>query len=202
MKTISGHIFDDIKINEKSLIIDIGALYGIFTNVILEEYNCFVEAYEPSKDNFKKLSEINNIKLKYFNKAVGGFNRIQKFYVYGLGWDGGANSLINHSKGSKNKIIDSYNIEVISLNNILEKHKTIDVLKIDCEGAEIEILQYTDLKQLKKCKQITVEFHQFRDYFNVKKNDVNKILNRLSPLFDYELIKGHPDCLFTNKEKI
>jgi len=194
---ISGHLFDSTKLNENSLVIDIGALYGIFTNVIIEKYNCFIEAYEPSKDNFKTLSEINNKKLKCFNKAVGGYNRIQKFYIYGSGWHGGSNSLINHSKGSKRKIIDSYNIEVISLNDILKKHKDIDLLKIDCEGAEIEILKYTDLEQLKKCKQITVEFHQFRNYFNVKKENIDEILNRFSSLFNYKIIKGHPDCLFT-----
>ena len=50
---------------------------------------------------------------------------------------------------------------------------------------------------LTKCKQISVEFHSFRDYFNVTKKDIETIKNRLKKYFKI-MITGeqHPDILF------
>ena len=189
---ISGHCFEEDKINENSVVIDIGALYGIFAKPMLEKFNCYIESYEPSKDNFNKLNKINDVKFKAFNKAVSDFTGKANFNVFGYGWDGGSNTLID----SKRSPTESYIVDVISIDNILKNHSKVDLLKLDCEGAEKNILLNGDLDLLYRCDQISVEFHTFRDYFDITKKDVDKIVERLSGIFHCKLIGGHPDGHF------
>lgn len=196
MININGHKFNNKELNEHSMVIDIGALYGVFSEPILREFNCYVEAYEPSKDNFEKLSKIDHPKFTAVNKAVSNYTGEANFNVFGYGWDGGSNTLIK----SKRKPVESYKINVISLNDVLKSHDNVDLLKLDCEGSEKDILLNTDLDLLSKCKQVVVEFHTFRDYFGINKKDVKKITERLSEKFDYRLSGGHPDCLFIRKK--
>jgi len=192
---ISGHTFKENKINKNSVIIDIGALYGIFANPMLEKFHCYIESYEPSKDNFEKLKKINNPKFKAFNKAVSDFTGKSNFNVFGYGWDGGSNTLID----SKRTPTESYKVDVISIDDILKNHSKVALLKLDCEGAEKNILLNGDLNLLSRCDQISVEFHSFRDYFDITKKDVDKIIERLSKRFHCKLIGNRPDGLFIRK---
>ncbi len=50
-----------------------------------------------------------------------------------------------------------------TLESILDEHSldTVDLLKVDCEGAEYEILESTSAKTLARVRKICVEFHRF-----------------------------------------
>lgn len=75
-----------------------------------------------------------------------------------------------------------------------------DLLKIDIEGAEIELFNSTSDEVIKNIDQITVEFHDFIDELNIKK-DVDKIKKRMEILGYYCFIFESPnkDVLFVKK---
>jgi len=63
--------------------------------------------------------------------------------------------------GSMGKVFEGGEIEVksIRLDDVLEKHETVRLIKIDVEGSEYEIL-FTS-KKLERVKVITGEFHEY-----------------------------------------
>ena len=80
-------------------------------------------------------------------------------------------------------------VQTISLNDFIKKNKLkkIDFLKMDCEGAEYEILYNLPKNVLNSIKKISMEYHNINETYNVtnlvaflEKNDfeVNAIINK------------------------
>jgi FkbM family methyltransferase len=197
---INGHNFDESPFTQESVVIDVGALYGVFSKPILERFNCYVDAYEPSKDNYLSLLNIKHPRFRAVNKAVSSFTGSAYLNVFGYGWDGGSNTL-SRSQVCDSQRKESYQVEVINIKEVLRPYKTVELMKLDCEGSEKEILLRGDMSSLLKCKQIVVEFHAFRDYLDISAEDIEAIIQRLYPFYMPKLEGCHPDCLFTRREK-
>jgi len=62
-------------------------------------------------------------------------------------------------------------IDTVTLKNIFEdnKIKRCDFLKMDCEGAEYEIIYNTPLKYLKKIRSISMEYYKNGNINKLKK---------------------------------
>jgi hypothetical protein len=56
---------------------------------------------------------------------------------------------------------DKISVDCLTLEDIFKKHrlKKLDLLKLDCEGAEYEILYETPAEILAKIKEIRLEYH-------------------------------------------
>lgn len=154
-------------------IVDIGANQGLFT---LAAYNIFrakIYAYEPNNKVFAKLKyHCNFCNADACNQAVGLNN--------------GKVELQSAKDSLHTKTIDSEvgEIEQISLTRVLKKAgNNIDLLKLDCEGAEWEILQ--DNECLKKVRAITMEYH------TDEKNDHNSIKQILENA-GFKIIRHQP----------
>lgn len=143
----------DKKINA---VLDIGSNIGITAHYwLFKNPKVKIYCYEPSKRNFKRLTENTkkfkkNIELK--QSAVSNFNGYSKLYKSETGVN---DSIID--KVSK----DFDKIKVIKINDILKKifsnFKNLDILKIDTEGCEREILKSIDKKYFKKIRIINIE---------------------------------------------
>lgn len=118
-----------------------------------------VYSYEPQKDNYELMKE--NVCLNNLNKQITLFR-------YGIGATKGQKELFlsedntgAHSfyTGKKPK---RENVDVITLKDVLCENEIVmcDFLKMDCEGAEFEILCSTDEETLKRIKTISLEFHE------------------------------------------
>ena len=126
------------------LVIDIGANIGVFT--VLAGRYAHVESYEPESNNYNLLCqniETNKSNAIPFKLAVG------KSGV----------STINDLQGCSQLGAPGEEVAVISINNILNKFKNIDFLKIDCEGSEYDILEDITHDNLSKCEHMGIEFH-------------------------------------------
>jgi len=160
------NIYDkyQIKVEKGDTVIDIGAHIGVFSIYACElSETGKVYAFEPFIENFKRLENHKNINhkenLAIYNLGVSSITGVQTLHLSPDNNTGG-HSL--HLKTESDKTID---IETIRLNDFCEKENItqIDFLKLDCEGAEYEIL-LSDESILNKVKKIIMECHPHKDH--------------------------------------
>ncbi len=172
--TVTEMLFDNpydkfYKISKNSVVIDIGAHIGAFS-VYAAYKGAKVYSYEPEKENFGLLKEniaLNSLDedIKAFNIAVwgsGGYGHLLVFNKFSL-W----NTMISEW-GLKNRLQKSGKqvVKKITLSDIFKMNhiKNCDFLKMDCEGAEYEILFKTPKNILRRMKNLVVEYHQLKDH--------------------------------------
>lgn len=143
----------DLKLTKDSIVVDIGAHVGIVSMSIAKQFGCKVWAYEPEPENFRRLRA--NIEANGLGDLVTPFNlAVTKHGTSVIISPNKANSggatIYGHDEGTL--------VESTTLGKILKDVGTIDLLKIDCEGAEYEILENAN-GLLKKVLAIRGEFH-------------------------------------------
>lgn len=116
-------------------VVDVGANIGTFAFFI---YNQAKEIYciEPVRENLNCLNatvlENNLTKIKIIPKALSNYEAKGMMLTNGEAGDGGWSLSTN----------GSYIVDVTTLNKLVEEAKIdyIDLLKLDCEGSELQIL--------------------------------------------------------------
>ena len=152
-----------------SVVIDVGAQMGIFSIFsALRDKSIKVYSYEPFLPNytlFEKNIKLNNLSKQIFpfNKGVGKKNEMRSFTISDKNTGGHGFYCTDSSK--------KIQIKTISLKEVFEENKIkkCDFLKMDCEGAEYEILFNTPDNYLKKIKSITMEYHDNGNVAELKK---------------------------------
>ena len=159
---------DGFDIKKGDVVVDIGANVGIFSTFATSvAENVKVFAYEPSPDNFKYLEKNvvqNNLqkKIKVLNLAVSDRKEKVKLFTHSLGSGG-------HSIYEKVVVSDDHSyveVPATTLKEIFVENnlKKIDFLKMDCEGAEYNILFKAPKECLKKISRMAVECHDVGTY--------------------------------------
>jgi len=147
----------DFSINKKDVVVDIGAHIGVFSiYAALKATQGKIYAYEPIPENFRllnhniKLNNLNNIIP--FNLGVSNSKGRKKFYLTD-------SSTTPSLFGQEDRWCS---VKVIGLKDIFENNglKKINFLKIDCEGAEYDILFSTTKKYLDKIDKVALEYHE------------------------------------------
>ena len=166
------------------IVIDIGAHIGLFS-VFLGVLNpkCQVLCYEIDKGNFEKLKQnINNCRASNVIPVNSAVNDKSGVIYYFSGRDCSEFSTTNICfSNSTHPIIIEGLIAVgvvnsTTLNDIIKSNNLgyVDFLKLDCEGAEFEILYSTTEENIKKIKAIGGEYHEY------DRHTVNELVNYLS----------------------
>lgn len=167
------------EIKPKDIVIDIGAHKGAFVAYSLAKKARRVIAFEPMPDNFSSLVEL--INSNQFNNA--------SVYQKGIGAETGNVEMYLSPISSRHSIILSKDqrlahnyivIEILSLAECIGSLEKVDFLKMDCEGAEINILLNADTKTISKIKKISIEIHQ-----PVKSDEIQKLINHLKKVFSF-----------------
>jgi FkbM family methyltransferase len=135
-----------------SVFVDIGANVGGYS-LRAAALGAQVYALEPNHETYKVLkrnAEINDLSLNAYNLAAGHFKGVARLYSES-GREGKA-SLIPYASASK---VESVN--VVTLDDLFSSEiKTIDLLKIDVEGSELDVLKGSQ-EVLSKCKYVMIE---------------------------------------------
>lgn len=160
MIKIEGHTFNPDLLTPDSLVLDIGGNRGNFSRQILDRFHCRVICFEPCKAAFCHIEKIiRDPKFKVVNKAVAASSGKRTFYS-AQPMNGG-NSVIpgNREFGRYPNEEDVYEVDAVSFNEVLSEFDHVDLVKMDCEGAEMEIIEHSS--GWEKIGQMTIEFHDF-----------------------------------------
>lgn len=135
--------YNSSQIKKDTVVVDVGAHIGTFTLSASKkvEIGGKVIAVEAETNNFNQLNknlELNEIKnVIPINVALSDFNGEKDFFITK---GSGCHSFLSTSG---QEIVDKIKIKVKSLDTLMREFniEKIDLLKIDAEGAELEILK-------------------------------------------------------------
>lgn len=174
---------------DEPLIIDCGANVGTSILYFKKIYpNAKIKAIEADEKIFnileKNIEGLKNIEL-YQNAAWVNNNDL---FFDSDGADGGRICLDEKPKNM---------VKGIRLKDFIEKEKKIDFLKLDIEGAEVEVIKDCE-KSLKNIKNIFIEYHSFSNNTQrlgeilkiLSKNGFRYNLNNLAPRKSAFMNKG------------
>jgi FkbM family methyltransferase len=190
---MEGHTFIGNWITPRSVIIDCGMNEGVFARRVMSKYGCRVVGIEANPG----LAEQNRTdrRLECHNFAVCGCEGVVKFQV-------------DHVHSMNSRIVDDVAVgpdivevpgstieTIVPLINVT----SIDLLKLDIEGAEIEVIETASPEFFTQIPQIAVEFHAFLD--KSKKSAAIKSIKTIESVgfasFDFSMNLGN--VLFVNR---
>ena len=153
---INEYDIENFKINTNDIIIDIGAHIGLFSLLVSQLCKTGkILSFEPVRENFDLL--VSNLKLNHvenvlpFNIAVSKNSGSLDLF---LNNDQSAHSIFSKSS-------ESISVESTSLQKIFDENKisACKLLKLDCEGAEYQIIDSLPSEYLDKIQNIVMEYH-------------------------------------------
>lgn len=164
----------DFSIKENDTIIDIGAHVGFFTIYAAKRASKGkVFSFEPSRGSFEFLKR--NIELNKLENVLAENIGILKTGGIAILFNE-ENNAIGNSMFKNNVSAQKETVTTNSLNEILNRYEIekVDLLKMDCEGAEYEIILNLQQETLGKIVKLSAEVH--KNIENYKMEDLVKFL--------------------------
>lgn len=142
-----------------SLVIDCGGYIGKYSNEVLRRWNPHIIIFEPVPELYEfckeRFESYTNVEVLPY--ALGKETKKGTIYV-----NKDASSFYQKWARSDTAI----EVDVIKLSDFI-KDKKVDLLAINCEGAEFEILQdLYDNNLLRSIDEILVQFHRVSETFD------------------------------------
>lgn len=195
---ICGHTFYRPPIGPGSVVVDLGAHQGAFSQIMIELYSSLHHAVEAVPENCEVISKIPGIRVHNFaitdHEGPVRLNIAERPTPWG--------SIQSLGQTDYNDFVETTGIRLrtfLTQNDI----KAVDLLKIDIEGEEFSLFDTTDDETLMSISQITIEFHNFLN--PERTSAVEKIIARLESLgfAAFVMTKNfHGDTLFINRNKV
>lgn len=157
------------KINENDTVVDLGGNQGIFA-IYAASKGASVYSYEPVCEMFELLEEnvsSNNLgeSIKPYNYAVSSMEGDIEISIPQTSGDiapgmGSINKLnVSNFENMESVQLKTQIVKTITLSEIIKKLDVVNLLKIDCEGAELDILNSANYKDMQKVQNLVMETH-------------------------------------------
>ena len=193
IETIHWHTLHPRFLGPQSVVVDLGANYGRFTEAVVKRFGCRCLAVEPSPEPFAAIKT--NGLITKLQAAVAGKSGMMPFHI--------STHSVASSLGEINDLVATIQVRVLTLPDILIHvgGSKIDLLKVDIEGAEIDMLAAcSDEFLAERVAQMAIEFHDFCGLTPAK--IVGETLGRLRRL-DFQDVRmsrvGHQDTWLINR---
>jgi FkbM family methyltransferase len=155
-ETVINDCYQLTSLKDPQVIVDIGAAYGDFSWYAKKLHpSAQVIAYEPDPFHTALLNK-NIVPLGCMVKqeAVGGSGQIEMILHS------------DHTQSSAHTVkgispVSTHQVTSVTLHDALKEYDSIDLVKIDCEGAEKEIFDHTNPEIFSKIKRFSIEYHEF-----------------------------------------
>ena len=148
---------------------------------------------EADSDNVEILKRMwdNNSKIKIIDKAISNKNGEIEFYLSpGIG--SVVSSLYEVDANGNNIDRKKVIVQSITPNKFIEEYvdeSSIDLMKIDIEGAEYDFFESITDENIRKVKRFIIEYHNNDDY-----KAMNIIAKLTKNNFKFKLSKWSPNC--------
>jgi FkbM family methyltransferase len=182
----------DVDINSINNYVDIGANYGM-SSITFVEKGIKTYMVEADSDNVEILNKLwsNNSKIKIIDKAISNKNGEIEFYLSpGIG--SVVSSLYEVDANGNNLDRKKVIVQSITPNKLIEEYvdeSSIDLMKIDIEGAEYDFFESITDENIRKIKRFIIEYHNNDNY---RAMDIITKLTKND--FKFKLSKWSPSC--------
>jgi FkbM family methyltransferase len=175
--------------------VDCGANVGRFSLEMISRFGCLCYAIEAAPDTFRKIPTTEN--LRRYNFALCATN---KHITMSIDEDITRSTIKASSKQNKVAVQGRHLGEFFAHE---VAGRVVDLVKMDIEGAEIEVIDSLDDDLIKRVGQWTIEFHDFMGMMSV--SDVERCVARIAGLGFHELFwskyRNNADVLLVNKDR-
>ena len=168
---------ESIPVDRVSTVLDIGANVGLFSLAARIRFpQSSIHAYEP------------NIQVKPFlDHQASTFDFMAIYEAIGI-QDGRGSLVTNPGCDTTARVspLEGGNVKITSLSKAMDRfdHRTVDLLKLDCEGYEHQIIDANGSDgPLKRCRFLSMEYHLGPDM------DQNLIIHKLQDS-NFEILKS------------
>jgi FkbM family methyltransferase len=201
---VCGHTFLRDVLSADSVVFDIGANRGAFAREIMQLYGCRVHAVEPEPELNAELRRYSLPGLTVQAAAVASRSGTAKLVIS----TNAEASHLEQADGAPKSLACAAAVEVetITLEGLFAGTgapgalANIDLVKLDVEGAELDVLESTSEQTLARIQQLTVEFHQFlHPEMQPRIENIKRRLRRLG-FWSLDLSRCNIDVLFARYE--
>ncbi len=204
LTTLRDHSFFASALSAQSIVVDAGGNRGDFARGMSERFGCQVFVLEPVPELFESIAATAP-NVRKFPCALTPESGAFRFNV-------ARNPEANSLRALRpEETVGAIEVRGVSLGDFMREQglDRIDLLKIDVEGAEIEILLRLEESVLACVKQITVEFHahtlELLSNREEETRKVREVIARLRMLGFFRLNRSSPfyiDVLFVNRKAL
>lgn len=162
----------DYDLNESSIVLDVGGYEGDFAAEIYERYGSTVHIFEPVPSFHARCVSRFADNPKVISHCFGLSDKAGSFPI---SVSANGSSFVNHSNEHETLAAELRSIvDTLAELNL----QRIDLLKINIEGGEYEILPACiDAKWMQRIRNIQVQFHNFVENADVKRNAIRSSLS-------------------------
>jgi len=156
----------DYPLNESSIVFDVGAFKGFFTEKIYKKFECNIHAFEPLGD----ASNILESKFKNFPKVtVNNFGLIDKNEFINTSTIGASSSIFSRLEGDTTDELEFKSFLEYIQENSIEK---INFMYMNIEGSEYRLLTHIiESGFINNIDYLQIQFHNFvKNSKNLRKN--------------------------------
>jgi FkbM family methyltransferase len=193
---ICNHTFLPRLLNPDSIVLDLGANRGEFSHGIIERFGCRVVSAEPIRELCDQIRW--HPLLQLHTIAIGGRNQDVAMNVF----SGRCECASVLAPVTTKECLTTRSIPMMTLAEFrrLALVDRVDLLKVDIEGAEIDLFSACDDDELRGVMQITVEFHDF--IYRDLRDSVLQIRNRMADIgfWVVRFSRDNSDVLFINQK--
>lgn len=192
--TVENHTFLTGPLVRGGAVIDAGANVGGFAGQLVARYPVHVYSLEPHPEHFARIATPDRVRK--FNLALAGHDGTRRL------------AFSSNPQGSRltgDSPADGTDVIIRGLESFAAEHGLSDIalVKLDIEGAEVEVLDSLTEGFLARVDQFTIEFHDFAGYLTTAQ--VEAALRRLER-FDFAAIKfsrvQYGDTLVVNRRRL
>jgi FkbM family methyltransferase len=153
---VRGHTFVGSWLSADSMVIDLGMNVGKFSYTVHQRYGCTIVGAEANPMLALQMTATDKVVCR--NVAITYEQGYVNFFVDATNPEASTGTFGDEYEGQPIQVRGVSYPDFVHASDV----KDIDLLKIDIEGAEMELFQKSPPDQFERVKQISVEFHAFR----------------------------------------
>lgn len=190
---IYGHSLLPTLLGPSALIVDAGANRGEFASRVRTRFGCRVVCIEANPVLAMELQRVRG--LECVAGALVGTQRSVRFHL-------NANSECSSITETRPSQVNTVEVAGVTWSDIIQRcGPSIDLLKLDIEGAELEVIHENANELAQSVRQMTVEFHEDLCSSGSIRSAITE-LTRVGFTYRRVSVRHYGDVLFVNRNTL